>query len=92
MKSFLEYTEEQELEEGSGLEFLATFIPNALLDQIKKSVNKKKYIAAVDIYRKIMKDTTRSVDKNNAIKKAASSVGVNFKDLNKIVQNMPIGA
>lgn len=73
------------MEEGSGLEFLSTFVPTALMNVIKKSVNKDKYIKAADLYRDITKDKSRNVSKNLAIKKVADLVGLNIKDLTKVL-------
>jgi hypothetical protein len=82
MMTFKEYSE---MEEGSGLEFLSTFVPTALMNVIKKSVNKDKYIKAADLYRDITKDKSRNVSKNLAIKKVADLVGLNIKDLTKVL-------
>ena len=81
MMTFKEYAN---LEEGSGLEFLSTFVPDALMNIIKRSANKERYIKAAELYKDIIGDKSRNVSKGQAIKKVADMVGLNIRDLNKV--------
>ena len=89
MKNGIEVNNCVKVSEGSGLDFLSKFVPDAVLNKFKKSVHKKKYLKATDIYRTIIKDKSRSVSVNDAIKKAADIVGISHRDFAKLMQNVP---
>ena len=50
MKNGIKVNNCVKVSEGSGLDFLSTFVPDTVLNKFKKSVHKKKYLKATDIY------------------------------------------
>lgn len=98
MLSFNEYnnlSEESDsitLDEGnwdSALEFISTFIPDAVLQSILKTAHKKQYALGLKAYIDMTNDKTRKLSKGEALNKAAGMVNLKARELQKVIDRSP---
>jgi len=74
-----------ELSESDLTDLVSKIIPKAVLDWVKHKLHKDKYIQALKLQQDIMKD--RKVSAQQALVKAASTVGLNPRELQKVIDN-----
>ena len=80
------------LDEGnwdSALEFISTFIPDAVLKTILRGAHKKQYALGLKAYYDMTNDKTRKLAKGDALNKAAGMVNLKARELQKVIDRSP---
>lgn len=74
-----------ELSEDIGVELIKHMLPKKILHYLKRTLHRDQYFLALKVYKKIMQDKTDKVPKEVALVKAAQVVGLNPRELMKIL-------
>lgn len=88
MKTFQTLSEDvqiAQLEEEVGIALGKALLPKNILHLMKRIMHKKQYIEALKIAKTIMNDKSRDVSKAQALVKAAQVVGLDPRELNKVL-------
>lgn len=85
MLTFKEYQEYELLEKSIGIELLKGTLPKAFLHWLKRVLHKDKYKALLRLQKEILNDRTRGISPQNAMVKAAGLVGLDPREVQKVL-------
>jgi predicted glycosyl hydrolase (DUF1957 family) len=84
MLTFEEYQLYGDLEEGAIKDLIKVTIPKPVLHWLKRKLHQDQYKNALLVYQEIMKDDKRNLSHQVALTKAAATVGISAKELQKV--------
>ena len=73
-----------DIEEGALLDLIKATIPKPVLHWLKQKLHKNQYQQALIVYKDIVQDKSRNVNHQVALIKAAATVGISARELQKV--------